>query len=177
VSNPQPQVEFTNGVSVIVNGERVWFDSGSYTVSRVIWHGVAINPADTQLSYATSPNAVWKIQANVFTVRVALKGVLTGFSADGAVVTIRLPSGETMTAATSNGVATFNQVPAGSYTAIISAWPFTRTVQVDVKADVDVSFSMLLPIELAAALGVGATGIVGTVFFHSFSSQRRREPW
>jgi len=57
------------------------------------------------------------------------------------------------------GVAVLNQVPADTYTAIISAWPFMRTVQVDVKAEVNVYFSMPLPAELAAALSMKAAGI------------------
>jgi M6 family metalloprotease-like protein/uncharacterized repeat protein (TIGR02543 family) len=153
-SNPQPQVEFTNGASMLVSGEKIWLDSGSYTVTEVTWHGVAINSDGTQLVYETSPNAVWKIQANIFTVRVALKGILTGLSANGAVVTIRLPSGETFTATTSNGVAMFDQIPAGQYSAVLSAGFFTKPFQLDVRGDVDVSFAMLLPIELVAIAAV-----------------------
>ncbi len=159
VVTPQPQVEFTNGIVMLVGGERVWLDSGSYVVSTVAWYGIEVYSG--QLPFATSPNAVWKIPTEVYSVRITVRGLLTGLAANGAVATISLPNGATMSAPVKNGVAFFAQVPSGKHGVIVSAGPLTNTGQLDVLRDMDVSLPVLLPIELLAAVGAPFMGIVG----------------
>ncbi len=162
VSSPPPQVDLTNGPSFSADGGRVWIDSGSYGLRQLSWFGISVKPDITSI-YATSPNAVWKIPAAVFSVRVALKGMLTGLPGDGAVVTVRFPDGETVSATVIKGAATILQVPAGQYAGILSAGFITKSFQLNVAGDVNTSFTMLVPTELLIIIVASAS--FGAVLF------------
>ncbi len=151
-----------NGPSFPADGGKVWIDSGSYGVRELTWFGVSVKPDATSV-YMTSPNAVWKIPATVFSVSVALKGVLTGLPGDGAVVTVRLPNGETISATVIKGAATIPQVPAGQYAAVLSAGFITKSFQLNVAGDVNTSFTMLVPTELLIIIVASAP--FGAVLF------------
>jgi hypothetical protein len=175
VLEPPATVTFSSGLSLLANGSAVWVDSGSYSIAAIAWHGVNVTTSNTD--HLTGPNAVWRIPSRIYKVELSVRSILTGLPVNGATLTIKLPDGETLSADAAEGVVVFEQLPAGTYDAILSTFPAITQV-IHLTVDGDLSLSAAVPVfwEFAAILSIS---ILCIVFAYEVLQIRKhaRERW
>jgi len=145
--------------------------SGTYTVTSILWEGIDVVPSPSPLM-ALTKNDNFTINCLVYDLKVKVTD-LYGLPVSGAIVTVTLPNGTTVTAQTNNeGIAIFIQVPRGSFTGTVSHLGQTDSVSGDVAqasttpAPAKVNFS---PVVILSIL----IPVVGVIIFVYW--RRRRE--
>jgi hypothetical protein len=152
------------------NSWSLWLDEGTWKVTGAYSHGVNVASAETYQSI--SPNSVWKIAVQLYTLSIAVNDMITGNPIQGATISTQFPDGTPMSTTTGdNGIATFNDLPPWPYEVKISSTPLNQvatklTIDPSVTQTANTKTTSNLDLIITAAVLAGC--IVGVTLYIKF---------
>jgi len=166
VTAPQPKLRMIDEVGgrVDVASDKMWLNSGNYTLDEAKWHEVSVGKAGSK--YTTGPNVKWTIHLEIHSANITIRSSITGLPVKGAEVVVKHSNGESFNTTTDqNGVATFPQLPVGSgYNGVAASQGISERFTFDVlngNVDVTSRVPVLTEIVIIVVVLFGGIGLVG----------------
>jgi hypothetical protein len=157
-----------------VQGLASWMNSGaSFSITRLVWHGVDVKPAAAQ--YSVSGSATTTIKALVYDATVKASDAL-GFPVSGATVKMTLANGTVITGSTGgDGTFVAPAIPLGTFTATVSGIGSSSQVTGDASKQSIAQASVLLS-TTSIGIVVGAIAVVAVLAVFMLRRMSKRGP-